>query len=78
MIKFFPEIRRQERHEAYFGFFTLFGIMAAHALLETARDSLFLARIPPSHLAWAYLAIALLSLTIFFFNSEKSPIRAVW
>ncbi len=45
--------------------------MAAHALLETARDSLFLARIPPSQLAWAYLAIALLSLAIFFLQQQE-------
>lgn len=36
----------------------LFGIMVAHALLETARDALFLARLGPQHLASAYLAIA--------------------
>lgn len=36
----------------------LFAIMLAHALLETARDALFLARIGPDRLAWAYLAIA--------------------
>ena len=71
MVRFLPEIRLQERQETYFGFFTLFGIMAAHALLETARDSLFLARIPPSHLAWAYLAIALLSLAIFLFQRRE-------
>lgn len=39
-------------------FVTLFGMAAAHALLETARDALFLARLPPSQLPWAYLAIA--------------------
>ena len=36
----------------------LFGIMAAHALLETARDALFLVKLGPERLAWAYLAIA--------------------
>jgi ATP:ADP antiporter, AAA family len=36
----------------------LFGIMVAHALLETARDALFLARLGAERLAWAYLAIA--------------------
>jgi ATP/ADP translocase len=36
----------------------LFAIMVAHALLETARDALFLARLGPDRLAWAYLAIA--------------------
>jgi AAA family ATP:ADP antiporter len=36
----------------------LFGIMAAHALLETARDALLLTRLGADHLAWAYLGIA--------------------
>lgn len=36
----------------------LFGIMVAHAILETARDALFLAKLGPDKLAWAYLAIA--------------------
>jgi AAA family ATP:ADP antiporter len=36
----------------------LFSIMTAHALLETARDALFLARLGAERLAWAYLAIA--------------------
>ena len=36
----------------------LFAIMLGHALLETARDALFLARLGPDRLAWAYLAIA--------------------
>ena len=36
----------------------LFAIMLAHALLETARDALFLARLGPDRLAWAYLVIA--------------------
>lgn len=36
----------------------LFAILFAHALLETARDALFLARLGPDKLAWAYLAMA--------------------
>jgi hypothetical protein len=39
-------------------FATVFAMSAAHALLETARDALFLARLPPSQLPWMYLAIA--------------------
>lgn len=40
----------------------LFAIMVAHALLETARDALFLARLGPTQLAWAYLAIAVIAM----------------
>jgi len=36
----------------------LFSILVAHALLETARDALFLAKLSPNDLALAYLAIA--------------------
>ncbi len=52
MIGVFPEIRPEERRETSIAFLTLFGILAGHALLETARDALFLARIPASRLAW--------------------------
>jgi AAA family ATP:ADP antiporter len=40
----------------------LFCVMTAHALLETARDALFLAHLGPERLAWAYLAIAAVAL----------------
>lgn len=49
--------------------------MAAHALLETARDALFLARLPPARLAWVYLAIAFVSLVLFALQ-ERSGIRS--
>lgn len=38
--------------------FVLFSILVAHAVLETARDALFLSRLGPHHLASAYLAMA--------------------
>ncbi len=40
----------------------LFAIMTAHALLETGRDALFLGELGPGRLAWAYIAIAALSI----------------
>lgn len=43
-------------------FAILFGVLAAHTLLETARDALFLATLPATHLPWVYLAIAALAL----------------
>ncbi|MCA9726315.1 MAG: hypothetical protein R3E12_20475 [Candidatus Eisenbacteria bacterium] len=46
-------------------FLALVLILAGHTLLETARDALFLARIPASRLPWTYLGIALLALAIF-------------
>jgi AAA family ATP:ADP antiporter len=43
-------------------FLTLGGVMAAHALLETGRDALFLANLPVEQLPWVYLAIAAVTL----------------
>src|SRR5262249_12587018 len=45
-------------------FATLLGITAGHTLLETARDALFLARLPAARLPWVYLAIAALGLVL--------------
>ena len=44
-------------------FLILFGVMAGYALLETARDAIFLQYLPASKLPWAYLgAVAAVSL----------------
>ena len=37
---------------------TLFCLLAGHALLETARDALFLTHVPAEQLPWMYLSIA--------------------
>ena len=49
-------------------FLTLFGVMCAHALLETARDALFLASIPASQLPWVYLIISVLAIGVTMFS----------
>lgn len=54
-------IRQEDRRDLKFGFLGLLSMMAAHAILETARDSLFLAGLPATDLPWAYLAIAILA-----------------
>jgi AAA family ATP:ADP antiporter len=43
-------------------FLLLAGVMAAHALLETARDALFLGNLPVEELPFVYLAIAAVTL----------------
>lgn len=43
----------------------LFLMMVAHAILETARDALFLTRLGPDKLGWAYVGIAAVSLAAF-------------
>jgi hypothetical protein len=51
-------ISPEDRRGALFAFLTIFGTLAGHTLLETARDALFLARLPASRLAIVYIAIA--------------------
>jgi len=46
----------------------LFALMGGHAILETARDTLFLATLPASLLPWSYLAMALLTLLAAILN----------
>jgi len=45
-------------------FFVLGLTIAGHTLLETARDALFLARLPPNRLALVYVVVALGMLVI--------------
>ena len=54
--------RPEERRTVFFGFGLLFGMLAGHTLLETARDALFLAELPVTHLPWVYMGIAVLSI----------------
>ena len=51
-------VRPEERRGTVAAFLTIFGTLAGHTLLETARDALFLARLPASRLAIVYLLIA--------------------
>lgn len=51
-------VRPSERRDTFGAFVTLLGFMAGHALLETARDALFLAELPASLLPWVYLTLA--------------------
>ncbi len=57
-------VRPDERRQVAGAFLTLLGFMAGHALLETARDALFLSSWPARSLPWLYLAIALVALTL--------------
>lgn len=54
-------VREGERRPTLLAFGTLLSAMAAHGLLETARDALFLARIPPTRLPFVYLTVAVLA-----------------
>ncbi|HUG54570.1 MAG TPA: hypothetical protein VMR21_13265, partial [Vicinamibacteria bacterium] len=59
------DVRPGERRGAAAAFLTIFGILAGHTLLETARDALFLARLPPSELPGVYLVMAAIAIAIF-------------
>jgi len=57
-------LRSNERRPTAIAFLFLTALIASHALLETARDALFLARLPATQLPVMYLAIAGSSLVI--------------
>ena len=69
------DIRTEERRVASAAFLSLFGIIAGHTILETARDALFLARLPPSQLPWVYLAMALIAVLLSEMPSRKAKRR---
>lgn len=52
------DVRSGERRNAIGAFLTLFGMLAGHSILETARDTLFLMDISASRLPFVYLGIA--------------------
>jgi ATP:ADP antiporter, AAA family len=64
MLRRLLDVRPDERRVTATAFLVLFGILAAHTILETARDALFLARLPPSQLPWMYLAMAAIAVTL--------------
>lgn len=70
MARFMADIRPEERGAATTAFFGLFGILASHTILETARDALFLSALPASQLPWMYLAIAGIAMLI-----SDSPLK---
>jgi AAA family ATP:ADP antiporter len=57
-------LRPGERWDAASGFTILLLVISGHAMLETARDTLFLSELPVTRLPWAYLTIAGLALVL--------------
>jgi AAA family ATP:ADP antiporter len=64
------DVRPDERRVTLAAFLVLFGGLAAHTILETGRDAMFLARLPPRELPWMYLAIA--ALAVLFARTKAS------
>jgi AAA family ATP:ADP antiporter len=58
------DLRPGERRAFVGSFFVLLLTVAAHTLLETARDALFLSELPPQMLTWVYVTVALASLVV--------------
>jgi AAA family ATP:ADP antiporter len=58
----FLDIREGELQVLVQAFFTLFLVVAAHTTLETARDAIFLSRLPPAQLNVVYVSLAGLTL----------------
>ncbi|HEV7732695.1 MAG TPA: Npt1/Npt2 family nucleotide transporter [Candidatus Binatia bacterium] len=54
-------VRPEDGRVVGLAFATLLLMVAAHSVLETARDALFLAALPAQRLPWAYLGIATLA-----------------
>ena len=74
------DIRESERRAVWATFFTLFGILAGHTILETARDAYFIGHLPVTHLPWVYLATALLAWAVIL-REQGNPGRrglVVW
>jgi AAA family ATP:ADP antiporter len=57
-------VRPGEWRDTAGAFLTLFGVLAGHSLLETARDALFLASIPAVRLPLVYLGIAAVAVAV--------------
>jgi AAA family ATP:ADP antiporter len=64
MLDRFFHVRPNERRDAWSGFFVLFAFVGSFAMMETARDALFLASIDAARLPWVYLATAAASLVL--------------
>ncbi|MBL4683767.1 MAG: hypothetical protein JKY37_04195 [Nannocystaceae bacterium] len=65
-------MRAGERSDTIVATGSLFAFMCAQGLLGTARDALFLAEIPATHLPWLYIAVAAFALVITGLTSGRS------
>lgn len=57
-------LRREERRPVLAAFAFLTALILSHAVLETARDAAFLARLPATRLPVVYVGVAILSLLV--------------
>src|SRR5262249_21026443 len=64
------DLREGEGVTVLQAFVTLFGLIAAHTMLETARDALFLGRLPSSRLTFVYVLLSGLALVVSSYNER--------
>lgn len=72
MLAKFLGLRPEDRRDTGVAFFTLVAILAAHSMLETARDALFLEKLPAEYLPLAYIGIAALALVVSKLNQAAT------
>lgn len=58
------DVRPEERRTTFAAFGTLLAITTGHTLMETARDALFLTKLPAGQLPWMYLVIVAFALVL--------------
>ncbi|MCA9592177.1 MAG: hypothetical protein KC776_02675 [Myxococcales bacterium] len=73
MLADLVQVRPSERRASFVAFGTLLALMAGHALLETARDALFLAKLPATRLPLVYLGVAAIAVGVGRFAPRLRP-----
>ncbi len=75
MQRIFRDENKDELNLAIASFLTLFGVLAGHTILETARDALFVTRVAPTRLPFVYIAIAIIGVVISRFATTEHKER---
>ncbi len=70
-------VRPEERRTTFAAFATLLFITTGHTFLETARDALFLSKLPVAQLPWMYLIIVVLALGLAQLKKADSRLAIV-
>src|SRR5687768_13973604 len=65
----FLDLRTGEGRPFLFAFLVLALTIAAHTIVETARGTLFLAKLPPERLAYVYVTVAAATLIVAPFSA---------
>jgi hypothetical protein len=64
------DLREGEARPVTEAFVILAGVVSAHTMLETARDALFLSKLPPERLALVYALVAAVTLAVSALNAR--------